>query len=125
MSVVVTDGTETIDTVRSVDEAGTPRTEEAFYREIVIRRAAAGQNQSHGGTAVLDEDEVFLATFRIRRASGEGAPTLVWWALEERSNGDLGLWIWNSDGSAHWDFPEGWSGEAPIATGMPWLRISR
>lgn len=125
MTVTVTDGRETQAVVRGVDGDGVEHTEEVLYRELVVRQALAGQGMSgYGMLPVSTEgDRVAGAGFRLR---SESAEQLVTWAYEEASDGGLTFWVWTTtDGEARWSVPEGWAGEAPIATSMPWLRVSR
>lgn len=126
MTVTVTDGRETHEVVRGVDGEGVEHKEQILYRDLVARRSLAGQVMSGGGTAIVwaGEPQKVWGGFLLKSADDADRP--VWWAAEERADGGLGLWVWTTtDGEAHWDVPEGWAGEAPIATSMPWLRVSR
>jgi len=114
--VVEADGT------MEIDEASGSRST-VQYREMVLRRALAGQVGSWGGTWIVFEEETHVLPDWWWRSEAGARP--VFWALESRGDDGRQLWVWSTDGSASWHVDDGFFGQLPIAPGLPWLHVER
>lgn len=131
---MTTAGDGTIETTLIAGEDGQRKTQDVYYREMVARRALAGQGSSLAGEAHIGELRQGLFGFapadggepeHVIVSSVDEVGRLVSWAAERAVDGSWALYVWDALASAHWDLPAGWHGEAPVSPGMPWLRVSR
>lgn len=130
--VVVTAGDGMMETVLGMDGSGQELRAEVPYREMVFRRAQAGQVSCFGGYATVSPTEQALFSFKpeegqsfVLRAKGDDYRFITWAVEWRREDGIWAVYAWDATSSAHWDIPEAWFGEAPVAEGMPWLHLYR